>query len=188
MNTTSPTLLERLRQPHERAAWERFVQLYTPLLGRCVQQLGIQDSDAHDLVQDVFTTLLEKLPEFRYEQGGSFRGWLFSVVRNRWRENRRRRVPAPMDAQAGPLAELPSPEESGIFGETEYRRELVRRALEIIACDFEPATWQAWREFVVAGRPAAEVAQMLGVSQHAVYLAKSRVLRRLRQELEGLLD
>lgn len=188
MNTTSPTLLDRLRQPKERAAWERFVHLYTPLLCRWAKQLGLQDSDVHDLVQDVFAILVQKLPEFRYDQDRTFRGWLQAVVRNRWRETRRRRVAVPMDAQAGQFSELPCPEDSGIFGETEYRRELLRRALELIERDFQPATWQAWREFVVADRPAADVARELNMSPHAVYLAKSRVLRRLREELEGFLD
>jgi RNA polymerase sigma-70 factor (ECF subfamily) len=188
MNTTSPTLLERLRRPEERAAWDRFVQLYTPLLCRCARQLGAQESDAHDLVQDVFATLVQKLPEFHHDRDRSFRGWLRAVVRNRWLENRRRRLPVPLDAQAGPLAEVPGPEDSDAFGETEYRRELVRRALELIEGDFQPATWRAWREFVVAGRRAADVARELGISAHAVYLAKSRVLRRLREELDGLLD
>lgn len=188
MNTTSPTLLERLRQPEERAAWDRFVRLYTPLLCGCARRLGMQDSDVHDLVQDVFATLVQKLPEFRYDRDRSFRGWLQAVVRNRWLETRRRRAPVPLDAQAGPLADLPGPEDSGMFAETEYRRELVRRALELIAGDFQPATWRAWCEFVVAGRPAADVAKELGTSAHAVYLAKARVLRRLREELDGLLD
>lgn len=188
MNTTSPTLLDRLRQPKERAAWERFVQLYTPLICNWAKHLGLQDSDVHDLVQDVFATLVQKLPEFQYDRDRTFRGWLQAVVRNRWREVRRRRVAFPLDAQGELLSELPGPDDSGIFGQTEYQRELVRRTLELIERDFQPATWHAWREFVIAERPAAEVARKLNISAHAVYLAKSRVLRRLREELEGFLD
>jgi RNA polymerase sigma-70 factor (ECF subfamily) len=74
------------------------------------------------------------------------------------------------------------------FSEVEYRQQLVARALELMQAEFQPTTWKACWEFVVAGRPAAEVGRQLGISENAVHLAKGRVLRRLRQELEGLLD
>ena len=86
------------------------------------------------------------------------------------------------------LADLPDPNDNAQFGEVQYREYLVQRALGLIEGDFQPETWRAWQEFAVAGRPAAEVARLLGVSPHAVYLAKARVLRRLREELAGLLD
>lgn len=188
MDSTSESILVRVRHRGDHEAWRRFVQLYTPMLYSWCGAMGLQGEDADDLVQDVFTLLLQKLPEFQYDRDKSFRAWLHTVLRNKWREQRRRRAPVALDTQVGPLADMESPEGSGIFGETEYRRQLVRRALEIIRCDFEAVTWKAWEAFSVAGRPAADVAEELGISVHAVYLAKSRVLRRLRQELDGLLD
>ena len=83
---------------------------------------------------------------------------------------------------------MPAPPETDPFDEVEYRQQLVRRALQIMQAEFETTTWKACWEFVVSGRPAAEVAAELGVSVDVVYGAKSRVLRRLRQELDGLLD
>jgi RNA polymerase sigma-70 factor (ECF subfamily) len=188
MDTTSATLLERVRQPADQEAWGRFVQLYTPLLYAWACRVGLQEQDAADLVQEVFTLLVQKLPEFRYDRQRSFRAWLCTVLRNKWRETRRQRVPEPLDAQEGPLAELASPAEAEAFGEAEYQQQLVQRALELIQGDFQPTTWQAWSTYGLGGRSAAQVAQELGITVHAVYLAKARVLRRLRQELEGLLD
>lgn len=187
MHTTPVSLLERLRQPGQTRAWEQFVELYTPALFAWARRLGMQASDAADLVQEVFTILVQRLPEFEYDRHKSFRKWLHTVTLNKWRDLCRRR-PLPAGAPTAALDELPGRSEPAALEEAEYRGLLVRRALEIMQADFEPATWRACWEFVVEGRPAAEVADELGLSVNAVYLAKGRVLRRLRAELEGLLD
>lgn len=182
MHTTSVSLLERLRQQTDNHAWERLVRLYTPLLLYWARKTGLNDQDAADLVQDVLIVLVQKLPEFQYQPGRSFRGWLRTVLMNKWRD-RPRRAPVPLDS--GIQAEAPAEEP---LGEREYRLFLLGQALRIMAAEFEPATWQACWETVVMARPAAEVAAELGISVNAVYLAKSRVLARLRQDLDGLLD
>ncbi len=79
MHTTSVSLLQRLRQPAESEAWQRFVGLYTPLLFAWVRRLGLDENDAADIVQDIFVVLLRKLPEFRYDQNQSFRAWLHTT-------------------------------------------------------------------------------------------------------------
>src|SRR5688572_20304611 len=89
---TPASLLERLRQPAEQQAWSRFVRLYTPLLYSWARRLGLQPEDASDLVQDVLTLLVQKLPEFHYDRHKRFRGWLWTVTLNRFRENHRRRA------------------------------------------------------------------------------------------------
>jgi RNA polymerase sigma-70 factor, ECF subfamily len=183
MQTTSVSLLERLRQPADQLAWTRFVDLYTPLLLQWARRAGLQESDAADLIQDVFQLLLRKLPEFAYDQQKSFRGWLRTVLLNQWRTRLRRRTEQPLD-EAGAVE--PAGEDG--LAEEEYRNYLVGRALQIMQRDFQPATWQACWEHVGRGRPAAEVAAELGLTVKAVYLAKARVLRRLRQELDGLCD
>jgi RNA polymerase sigma-70 factor (ECF subfamily) len=187
MNTTSASLLQRLRQPGQPEAWARFVDLYTPLLVYWARRLGLTPEDTRDFVQDVFTALVEKLPDFTYDRGKSFRGWLRTVALNKWRDHKRRkaipRAPGPV-----PLAELPGPDEAEAFWELEFKQHLTRRALEVMQAEFKPTTWKACWEFVVSSRPAAEVAQELGITENAVYIAKSKVLRRLRQELAGLLD
>jgi RNA polymerase sigma-70 factor (ECF subfamily) len=188
MHTTSPSLLERLRGPEERAAWERFVELYTPLLYYWARRQGLQVADAADLVQDVFAVLLLKLPEFRYEQGKSFRGWLRTVTLNKWHERQRRRNPAAPGPNDPDLSALPDGDPAEAFAEAEYRQHLVRHALRIMQREFEPTTWKACWAVVVEDRPAAQVAAELGIRVDSVYAAKSRVLRRLRQELDGLMD
>jgi RNA polymerase sigma-70 factor, ECF subfamily len=187
MHTTSVSLLERLRQPDAHAAWDRFVSLYTPLLYFWARCVGLQEPDAADLVQDVFAVLVQKLPEFHYDRSRSFRSWLHAVLLNKWRELRRR----PSSAQPGSecLAGLANPDdEVAEFDDAEFRQHLLMRAMQLMQADFQPATWKACWEHVVCDRPAEEVARELRITVNAVYLAKSRVLRRLRQELEGLLD
>ena len=92
MLTTSASLLKRLKERSEQEAWKRFVLLYTPLLCCWAGRLGAQNADADDLVQDVFTLLYQKLPEFTYRPQKSFRAWLRTVLVNKWREGRRRRL------------------------------------------------------------------------------------------------
>jgi RNA polymerase sigma-70 factor (ECF subfamily) len=188
MNTTSVTLLARLRQPGEEDAWARFVELYTPLLYYWACRLGLQADDAADLVQDVFTTLVTKLPEFTYERDKSFRNWLRTVTRNRWRDVQRRRANSELKTNTSDVYQIADPDPAEVFWERDYREHLVARALELMRAEFRPSTWQACWETVVSGRPATEVATRLGMSVDAVYTAKSRVLRRLRQQLDGLLE
>lgn len=187
MYTTSVSLLERLRQPAAQEAWARFVDLYTPLLYTWARRLGLQDQDAADLVQDVFVLLVQKLPEFTYDRHKSFRAWLRTVTLNLLRNKRRRTVPSGEDAGVA-LSELVQPDHDVPFWEVEYRQYLVGRALEVMQAEFQPSTWKAFWEYVVCGRPAAPVAGELGLTVNAVYLARARVLSRLRQELQGLLD
>ena len=183
MANTSVSLLERLRQQPESEDWERLVRLYTPLLLYWARRLGLQEPDAADLVQDVLVVLMHKLPEFRYQPGKSFRGWLRTVLMNKWRDRPHRGPPAPLESGDHPEA----PEDEALE-EREYRLFVLGQALRLMATDFEPATWQACGETAVMGRPAAEVADELKITVNAVYLAKSRVLARLRQDLAGLLE
>ena len=182
MVKTPVSLLERLRNPEDQSAWGRFVDLYTPLLCYWGRRAELQEPDIADLVQDVFQTLVRKLPEFTYDRGGTFRGWLRTILLNQWRTTVRRRVERPLE-EGHEVADRADPDEAI---EKEYRDFLVSRALHIMKTDFQPTTWQACWEHVVCDRPVAEVAAKLGISVKAVYLAKARVVRRLRQELEGL--
>ena len=184
MHETPASLLERLRRPDEQAAWARFVDLYAPLIYYWARRSGLQSHDAADLVQEVFAVLVRELPEFTYDRHKSFRGWLRTITLNKWRERRRQHtVPA---VEVGRADDVPAPEGEALW-ETEYRQQVVGRALEIMRTDFRPATWKACWALVVEGRPAAEVAAELGLSVGAVHAARFRVLARLRQELAGLL-
>lgn len=189
MDTTSHTLLDRLTASADRLAWEQFVDLYTPLLLAWCQRLGLSDSDSADLVQTVFLTLYEKLPQFKYDPTRSFRAWLKTVLLNTWR-NQARRCRTGMPHAPGILDPdlIPDTDPRTALDEAEYRSALVRRALELMQQHFEPNTWRACWEFVVNDRPAPEVAAELGLTLNAVYLAKSRVLRHLRHELQWFLE
>jgi RNA polymerase sigma-70 factor (ECF subfamily) len=188
MATTSLSLLERLRQPNEEAAWARFVELYAPLIYYWARRAGLQAADASDLVQDVFTTLVRYLPRFNYDEHKSFRTWLRTVTLNKWREKQRRRVVRTVPQDDAALADLASAECPDAISESEYHQFVARRALELMQVEFPAATWKACWAVVVLGRAPADVAAELGLSVDAVYTAKSRVLRRLRQELAGLLN
>ncbi len=188
MTSTPASLLERLRQPFEPEAWARFVALYTPLIYGWARRVGLQDQDAADLVQDVFATLVQILPTFRYDQQRSFRRWLRSVTLNKWRNRCKQWDYQVLHGRGGEPDQLAAPDELEALWEAEYKQSLASSALNVMRSDFQETTWRACWEMVVNGRPAAEVATELGLTVGAVYVAKFRVLKHLRQELRGLLD
>jgi RNA polymerase sigma-70 factor (ECF subfamily) len=184
MHTTRVSLLEGLRQSSAGAAWERFVRLYTPLLLHWARKLGLSEHDAADLVQDVMLVLIRKLPEFEYQSDRTFRGWMRTVLINKWRDRSHRSAPDQLDS----AVKLAVPPDLDTIEDREYNLYIMGRALRLMEADFEPATWKACWETVVCGRSGAEVAAELGISVNAVYLAKKRVLSRLRHDLAGLLE
>lgn len=185
MYTTPPSLLERIRKPSEDHAWERFVSLYTPYIFSLARNAGLGREEASDVVQDVLLLLTKKLPDFQYDAQLSFRAWLRTVVRNRLYEIARRRSLPTLNLAN--QFDQPNSAEVESLEEIEYRRHMTARALEIMQQEFAPTTWKACWEHVVSGRTALEVGAELGISEGAVYVAKCRVLRRLREELKGLL-
>jgi RNA polymerase sigma-70 factor (ECF subfamily) len=187
MTKTPASLLERLRQPFDPDAWSRFVSLYTPLIYSWTRRAGLQEQDALDIVQNVFVILLRVLPTFSYDRDQSFRRWLRTVTLNTWR-NARKRSENRVHHGAADADLLPGPDELEAVWESEYRQHVVARALCVMRADFQETTWKACWEMVVNGRPAADVAADLGITVGAVYAAKVRVLNRLREELQGLLD
>lgn len=188
MDYTPSSVLLRLRRPGDTDAWQRLVELTTPLLFAWAHRAGLRDHDADDLVQDVLAVLVEKLPDFEYDQQGSFRGWLRVITTNKFLDKRRKRTPEalpPDDARLRDLVDSTAPDP---FWDREYQQLLVARALELMQAQFQPNTWKACWETVVLGRSAGDVAAELGLTPAAVYVAMSRVLRRLRAELAEMLD
>lgn len=186
MTATPVSLLQRLKSRQDSAAWDRFVQLYTPLLYYWVRKTGLQEADAADLVQDVLTVLVVQMPEFARRRDGSFHSWLRTVVMNARRDQLKRRQPAQLGENNSAEPFTPDPLET--FIENEYRGHLALQALRIMKGDFAPVTWQAVWAWVVEGRPAEDVVKQYGLSIGALYAAKCRVLNRLRAELAGLAD
>ena len=169
MDSTSETLLERVRRPNEHEAWERFVRIYSPLLVFWARRAGFDDVDRADLVQDILLDLLKEIPKFRYDaERGRFRSWLKTFVVNRARARwRGRRSASPVGAE-NDMDELMDAPLDGNFWDQEYRDQLVQYALSVMKTEFEPKTWKACWEHVVSGRPAIEIAQELGLSVASV--------------------
>ena len=194
MSDTSLSLLDRLGRGDDGTAWQRLVDLYTPLLHAWLGRYELQPADRDDLTQEVLGIVVRELPAFQHNgRPGAFRSWLRTIVvhalRRFWRA-RAYRPPAPGGSPFEEyLSQLEDPH-SGLSGEwdREHDRYLLRRLLELVERDFRPATWQAFQRLVLERRPAAEVAADLGLSVNAVLIAKSRVLERLRQEGRGLID
>jgi RNA polymerase sigma-70 factor (ECF subfamily) len=185
---TPVNLLERLRGPCQAEDWSRFVALYTPVIYSWARRVGLQDSDAADLVQDVLVTLIHALPNFTYDRQRSFGRWLRTVTWNKWHDRRKQPAAQPLPGNPAGLANVPDRADPEAFGEADYRQRVVGQALRIMQADFQATTWQACWEHGICGRPACEVAKELGLSTGAVYAATFRVLGRLRQELGDMLD
>jgi RNA polymerase sigma-70 factor (ECF subfamily) len=188
--TTRLSLLVRLRDAEDVQAWSDFVGLYAPLVYGMARRHGLQDADAADLTQDVLRALVNAVPQFRYDPArGRFRGWLFTVARNQLRKflNARRRRPV-LSGDPGAevlLQQAPAPEEEQEW-EQEYQARLFEMASERVRDCFRPATWQAFWRTSVEGADASAVGASLGMSVGAVYIARTRVLARLREEVRLL--
>lgn len=148
---------------------------------------GLQIEDANDLVQEVMALLLRKLPAFEYDRTRSFRSWLKTVTINKLRERLRRRQLPMSEATESVLAQIEDPK-SESFWEVEYRRQVVARAIALMEKDFKPPTWQACRRYLFEGASPDALAAEYQISVWTIYSAKSRLLKRLREELDGLLD
>lgn len=190
MLTTSFTLLERVRDCTDQVAWERLVSLYTPFLCRWTRLAGLRESDVSDLVQEVFVVLAKELPHFVYDhQKRSFRGWLKTIAINKCHEwKRKRNLAVGEGGSHSRLSGISEPNTLETLWDEEYERNLVGRAMEIMQSEFDQRIWRACWEHVVSGCSAADVGEQFDMSEAAVYMAKSRVLKRLRQELRGLLE
>ncbi|MFO0877613.1 MAG: sigma-70 family RNA polymerase sigma factor [Gemmataceae bacterium] len=186
MDSTPPSLLQQLRDPGRPEAWTRFVDLYTPMLYAWTKRLGWQEADRADLVQEVLVRLYRVLPTFQYDRQGSFRRWLNTVLRNLARDLARKRHDSP--GGDGLPEALDGADPAVEVAEADFLRHLAGRAARLIQAEFTPATYQAFWATVVEDRPVNEVAAQLGLSVNSVYLARSRVLARLRHELDGMLD
>lgn len=188
---TRHSLILRLRDPADAVAWREFVELYEPLVYNLACRKGLQDADARDLCQEVLLAVARAVHRWDPEPSrGSFRGWLFRIARNLL-VNFLTRQNNPRGSGATSVQELleaqPSddPSATALF-EAEYRQRVFRWAAEDIRSEFAPGTWQAFWLTAVVGRPPKEVASELGLSVGAVYIARSRILARLRQRVELL--
>lgn len=188
---TQLTLLVRIRDARDQEAWERFVDLYAPLVYGFLRKRGLQDADAADLTQDVLRQVAAASKSLEYDaKRGSFRNWLFTVVQNRltdhWRKDRLREHGEGDSAAQMRLNELPQPGNPNAEWEADYERQLFHYAAGIVKSDFTPATWQAFWQTAVEGQSGRDVAEQLEMTVAAVYLAKGRVMTRLKDQIRML--
>jgi RNA polymerase sigma-70 factor (ECF subfamily) len=190
---TSASLLERLRTAPDEAAWQRLDELYRPLLRRWLLRDPTLGAEAEDVVQEVMVVLVRELPGFQRRRTGSFRRWLRTITAHRlgalYRSRKNRPLALGSPLAESPLMQLADPSsELSCQWDEEHDRYVLRRLMELIGPLFEAATLAAFRRVVFDAIAPAQAAAELGLSLNAVLLAKSRVLSRLRQEAEGLID
>jgi len=192
-DSTETSLIVRV-QRNDSDAWERLSQLYGPIVYAWARKAGLQPEDASDVMQSVFTSLTTNIERFqRRTTSDSFRGWLWTVTRNKVNDHFRNRN-AQATARGGTdaynllqaLAETPSSADSE-DGQNELNQ-LRRRAIQLVQGQFEGRTWVAFWRTTVEGDAPNEVAADMGISVWAVYKARTRVLQRLREEFQGLLE
>ncbi len=187
-SSTSTSLIVRV-QAGDQFAWQRFSAIYGPLVYSWARRAGLQAEDASDIGQEVFRSVATAINDFRSDpNGGGFRAWLWTITRNKIRDHFRRASGQPgasggTDAHMN-LQELPDspPSEDSDKGDVELSQ-LSRRALEQVKLEFEDKTWKAFWRVAVEGDSVTDIAADLGVTKWAIYKAKARVVRRLRQEL-----
>jgi RNA polymerase sigma-70 factor, ECF subfamily len=189
-NRTSLSMLDRVRV-QDSDAWRRLVHIYSPLVFFWGRRAGLQDQDAADVLQEVWKSVSTNISRFeRDSQSGTFRGWLWTIARNKINDHFRKKWQKP-EAEGGSTAlnqlrELP--EQEPVEESENESRGVLHRALELIRSEFEEHTFQAFWRTTVDGQSASEVGTALGMLPNAVYQAKSRVLRRLREEMAGLIE
>lgn len=189
---TRASLLVRLRDAGDAGAWQEFVRLYAPVIYGFARNRGLQDADAADLMQEVLRSVSGAAQRLDYDPArGSFRGWLFTITRNKvfsFLDSRSRRVQASGDSRMQQrLEEHADPDGTmSAVWEADYQRAQLARAMERVRGEFQAATWEAFLQTAVHGRAPAQVAASVGLSAGAVYVAKSRIIARLRKEIERM--
>jgi RNA polymerase sigma-70 factor (ECF subfamily) len=189
--TTRSSLLARIRDLQDREAWNQFVELYAPLVYQFARRRRLQDADAADLTQDVLRAVAGAADRLSYDlRRGSFRSWLYAVARHKLcdllarRERPGRGSGDPAEHEQ--LERQPAPEDEAAQWDREYERRLFTWAAERVRGEFRGPTWEAFWLTAVEGKGAQEAAGALGISAGAVYIARSRVLARLRKHIQEL--
>ena len=191
---TRPSLMLRLREAADQLAWTEFVSIYEPLLLRLMRQRGLQEADARDVTQQVILAVTQAVERWQPDgREASFRRWLFAIARRLALKfvQRGRSVIGTARRGAGGtdmlklLDSLPEPEHrTAVAFDDEYRTEVFRWAAEQVRCEFRDSTWQAFWRTCVLKEAIADLAAQLGTTAGNVYVARSRVIARLREAVE----
>ncbi len=191
---TRPSLLVRLKHARDDQAWVEFVEIYEPMLQRLARRNGLRGADADDITQEVFRAVAGAIDRWDPDPArGSFRSWLFRIARNlivNLLAARKRQPAGYGTGDTGTMALLeaqPAAEsESSALFDIEYRRRLFAWAADRVRGEVHESTWQAFWRTGVEGQDVPSVAKALGLSPGAVYVARSRVMARLRREIESV--
>lgn len=188
---TRASLLIQIRDGTNHGAWREFVDLYGPVVYGFARKRGLQDADAADLMQDVMRSVSSAIGRLDYDRNqGTFRGWLFTITRNKvfsFLSARRIRPQGSGDSTTNRmLASHPDTNEGSDTWEVEYQRRLAAIAMERVKGEFQENTWRAFWLTAVEGTAVADVVKEVGMSAGAIYVAKSRVLARLKEEVETM--
>lgn len=184
-------MLVQLRTGSNHSAWQEFVKLYGPVIYGFARKRGLQDADAADLMQDVMRSVSAAISRLDYDRNqGTFRGWLFTITRNKifnFLSARRIRPQGTGDSATNRILNShPDDQDGSAAWEMDYQRRLASLAMEQIKSEFQEKTWRAFWLTSVEGAAAAEVSKQLKLSPGAIYVAKSRVLARLKEVVETL--
>lgn len=189
---SDPRLIARIRDVNDASAWNQFTRLYKPLVSGFCRKRGLQESDADDVAQNVFVAIARAMPSFRYDASrGSFRAWLIKVTRSKLANYFHEHVRREASICSSSLVDQPHFDERAAIERNEslyFKWCLFDRAKAEIQPEFRPTTWSAFWLTAMQGFTAEDVAQHLGISVQAVYIAKSRVLKRFRERVRELVD
>jgi RNA polymerase sigma-70 factor (ECF subfamily) len=186
---TSISLLDRLADSQDADAWQRLIDLYSPLIRGWLSRLQVPVQDVDDCAQEVLSVIVREITHFQHNgRPGAFRAWLRSITVNRVRELWRRRGEGPVPGQLrSDLDQLEDPHSDlARHWDQEHDAHVVRQLLEVVKEECRPGVWEAFSRQVLDGEPAESVAAELHTTPNAVLIAKSRVLRLLRQRARGL--
>lgn len=193
MEETRQSLLIRA-QTGQADAWRDLTELYRPLILGWLRRKGVRARDAEDLCQEVLLSVVRHLPGFRHNgRRGSFRFWLRTIVCSRtadyWRGIDGQTTGVGGSGASAALQEIADPEDAlNRQWDEEHDRYVLQCLMDLVREEFEPLTLRAFHRLAIDGASGAETARELGMSVAAVYIAKSRVLQRIRREAEGLID
>ncbi len=188
---TRPSLLARIRDRQDAESWKAFVELYTPPVLRSCRLRGLQDADAADVTQEVMAQVVRSMHSFGYSpERGRFRDWLGTIMRRKVNRHftKKNRGTTGAGGDTPEALENLTTIEGDADWTAEFNAQILRAALDRVRPLFGPGTWKAFASTWLENRSAAETSLALGVSLEVVYVAKSRVLKRLEQEVLELAE